>query len=53
MTYAQKTADGDEARADPNGFYHGMSVKHAGTVFVLCGPPVTFVAGETAQLTLF
>ena len=53
VSYAQKTADGDAARADPNGFYHGMNVKHAGTVFVLCGPPVTFVAGETAQLTLF
>ncbi len=24
-------------------------MKHAGSVFVLCGPPITFIAGETAQ----
>ena len=30
MTYAQRLADGDAARSDPNGFYHGMTVTHAG-----------------------
>ena len=53
LTYAEKTRDGDAARADANGFYHGMTVKHAGATFVLCGPPVTFVAGQTEQLSLF
>jgi hypothetical protein len=53
VTYAQKTADSEAARADPNGFYHGITAKHAGTVFVLCGPPARFIAGERAQLTLF
>lgn len=53
MTYAQKTLDGDAARADRNGFYHGMSVKHGGATHVLSGPPVTFVPGQTEQLSLF
>lgn len=52
-TYAAKTRDGDAARADPNGFYHGMGVKHAGQTYVLCGPPVTFVPGQNDQLSLF
>ena len=34
---------GETARKDPNGFYHGMAVKH-GQIFVLCGPPAVFVA---------
>lgn len=53
VTYREKTADGDAARADPEGFYHGMSVRLAGRDFVLCGPPVTFVPGETPQGELF
>lgn len=54
VTYAEKLADGgDAARADPHGFYHGMSVSHAGTTFVLCGPPLIFVPGKTVQLSLF
>lgn len=53
VTYAGKTRDGDAARADPKGFYHGMIVKHAGAAFVLCGPPATFVPGQTEQLSLF
>lgn len=52
-TYAEKTRDGDAARADPNGFYHGMSVKHGGQSYVLTGPPVAFVPGQTEQLALF
>jgi hypothetical protein len=53
VTYAVKTSDGDSARADPCGFYHGMRVKHAGAEFVLSGPPVTFAPGQIAQLALF
>lgn len=52
-TYAEKLTDGDAARADPNGFYHGMTVRHAGAAFVLCGPPLTFVPGQSEQLALF
>lgn len=52
-TYAEKLTDADAARADPNGFYHGMTVRHGGETFVLCGPPVSFVPGQAEQLTLF
>ena len=34
---------GETARHDPNGFYHGISVKHQGKTAVLTGPPLTFV----------
>lgn len=53
VTYADKTADADAARADPNGFYHGMTVRHGGQTFVLCGPPATLVPGASEQLDLF
>jgi hypothetical protein len=53
LTYAAKTADADAARADPEGFYHGMIVRHAGQSFVLCGPPVTLVPGASEQLELW
>jgi hypothetical protein len=53
VTYAAKTADGDAARCDPNGFYHGMIVRHAGQSLVLRGPPVTLVPGASEQLDLF
>lgn len=61
-TYAEKTRyyqddTGREtmpAREDPNGFYHGMTVKHAGKAFVLCGPKAVFVPGGQAdQMSLF
>jgi hypothetical protein len=52
-TYSEKVKDGDAARSDPNGFYHGMAVKHAGKTFVLSGPPAVFIPGEAAQLDLF
>jgi hypothetical protein len=48
-TYGQKTAraeDAEAARNDPNGFYHGITVKHAQKHFVLAGPPTVFVAEE-------
>ncbi len=52
-TYAEKTRDSDAARADPNGFYHGMTVRHAGALWVLSGPPVSFVPGEVEQMSLW
>lgn len=45
VTLAEKTADCAAARADPDGFYHGVIVRYRGSPHVLCGPPVTFRAG--------
>jgi|SRR5579872_2143014 len=53
LTYREKAMDGDAARNDPNGFYHGMLVKHAGKPFVLSGPPALLVPGEPEQMDLF
>lgn len=53
VSYAERVRNGDAARADANGFYHGMRVKHAGAEFVLCGPKVIFAPGESEQLSLF
>jgi len=49
-TYRDKLliGGGDYARADPQGFYHGMRVTRGRETFVLCGPPVTILAGEPA-----
>jgi hypothetical protein len=49
MSYPEKigTAESAEAaRNDPNGFYHGITVKRGQDTFVLSGPPVVFVASE-------
>jgi len=49
MTYAEKigTAESAEAaRNDPNGFYHGITVKQGQDVWAMAGPPVVFVADE-------
>lgn len=37
--YREKSRNGDAARNDPNGFYHGMKVQHRRQWFVLQGPP--------------
>ena len=52
-TYHDRCRDGDRARGDQAGFYDGIIVRHAGQELVMAGPPVTFVAGEAAQLSLF
>lgn len=52
-TYAEITRDGDAARANPMGFYHGMMVRSGGAAYVLSGPPVLFVPGQKEQLSLF
>jgi hypothetical protein len=51
-TYHDVTAraeDAEAARNDPNGFYHGMTIKHGGESFVLCGPPVSFTAETSPE----
>jgi len=53
LGYRARVLAGDEARQDPNGFYHGVTVSHGGKSFVLCGPPAVLVPGEPAQMDLF
>lgn len=52
-SYHDRCRDGDRARGDQAGFYDGITVRHAGRELVMAGPPVLFVAGEEAQLSLF
>lgn len=52
-SYRETVLDGDAARRNPLGFYHGMGVTHAGKPHVLVGPEVVFVAGQERQLALF
>jgi hypothetical protein len=51
--YHDRCRDGERARGDQTGFYDGIIVRHAGRELVMCGPPVMFVAGGEAQLSLF
>lgn len=53
LSYHDRVMEGDAARKDPNGFYHGMTVIHGGKTFVLCGPPAVLVAGQPEQMDLF
>lgn len=52
-SYHDRCRDGGRARGDQAGFYDGIIVRHAGRELVMAGPPVMFVAGEEAQLSLF
>jgi hypothetical protein len=52
-SYHDRCRDGDRARADQAGFYNAIIVRHVGRELVMAGPPVMFVAGEEAQLSLF
>lgn len=58
-TYSRKVSidQGDFARNDPQGFYHGMTVNVAGQSMVLTGPPACFIPEESQraaeQLGLF
>ena len=47
ITYTEKTHDSAAARADPDGFYHGIRVTHRSKDYVLCGPPQHFIPGTT------
>ncbi len=54
VTYGEKVGrDGEDARRDPLGFYHGIRVKRGSGLLVVSGPPVTFKAGAKGQLDLF
>lgn len=52
-SYHDRCRYGDRARGDQAGFYDGIIVRHAGRELVMVGPPVMFVAGQEAQLSLF
>jgi hypothetical protein len=59
-TYAARTGTfeaAEAARNDCMGFYHGVTVKYGREPFVLCGPPLRFIAEEDTpeplQLDLF
>ena len=52
-SYHDRCSDRERERGDPAGFYDGIIVRHAGRELVIAGPPVLFVAGEEAQLSLF
>lgn len=41
-TYKVRVEYGDESRADPKGFYHGVKVEYGNKDYVLCGPPVIY-----------
>ena len=50
-TYAARTGNFEmaaAARNDPEGFYHGVTVKHGREMFVLFGPPLRFIPQEVA-----
>ncbi len=52
-TYGQKNRQGRRCRGssnDPNGFYHGMTIKHGAEIFVLCGPPIRFTAETSPRI---
>lgn len=53
MSYTERVKNGDAARNDPRGFYHGVIVSHGKREFVLTGPPVLFSKGPREQLDLF
>lgn len=52
-SYRERCRDGDRACGDPAGFYDGIIARHARQELVMAGPPVMFIAGEEAQLSLF
>lgn len=52
-TYQERAQQGDAARTDPNGFYHGVIVSRSGRTMALRGPPALFVPGQRSQLDLF
>lgn len=53
VPYATKTKDAAAARADPDGFYHGITVSFRKDWFVLHGPPTVFKPGQVNQPGLF
>lgn len=41
--------NGRSARADPNGFYHGIAISHQGRDYILVGPSLTFIPPEIPE----
>ena len=52
-SYNQAVAVSTTARDRPEGFYHGMTVSHGGSDWVLCGPHAVFTPSKVEQLALF
>jgi len=50
-TYQQTVTANTIARKRPEGFYHGMLVKHVNKQYVLCGPCADFAPSKTEQLS--
>lgn len=49
ISYHENTMLGDEARTRPEGFYHGMAVRHGKQACVLVGPKAIFVPSKKAE----
>ena len=49
ISYHQNAMLGDEARNRPEGFYHGMAVKHGKQPCVLVGPKAFFLPSKEAE----
>jgi len=53
VSFSDKIKDCQAARADPDGFYHGVALSYRKDWFVLNGPPAIFVPGQVQQPGLF
>lgn len=49
ISYYENAVLGDEARLRPEGFYHGMAVKHGKQDCVLIGPSAVFLPSEDVK----
>lgn len=49
ISYHENAMLGDEARSRPEGFYHGMAVRHGKQDCVLIGPSAVFLPSEEGQ----
>ena len=49
LSYHENAMLGDEARLRPEGFYHGMAVRHGKQQCVLVGPKAVFLPSADAQ----
>ncbi|TRW91947.1 hypothetical protein FNJ84_21420 [Paracoccus sp. M683] len=49
ISYHENAMLGDEARTRPEGFYHGMAVRHGKQDYVLIGPSAVFMPSEDVQ----
>ena len=49
ISYHENAMLGDAARTRPEGFYHGMAVRHGKQDYVLIGPSAVFMPSEDVQ----